>query len=354
MMNAGIAGVGSYLLGGDAWSDLFGASATTGAAGAGGDVLGSWSGWGLGGDAIGSSLGIGGVSNVGAGAAANTPADVYQNITPAEWAEGSFSVDARTPGEFYSDLFGASATTGAVEAGATGLPSTAELGSWSGWGVGSDAIGSGLGIGGVSNVGAGADLLGGTAGVGAAGSLLGNSGGSGGGSSMLGTLLNAGLLAGTSYLAGEEAQENAEENAEKNYALWNQNAYPRADRVNAMLMQDYAQLADQLRGVKESLMEDYAQRGIKGGGIVGGGLATLDRAGMSERAKALQNVLEFANTPMFSPTGVAINNTKSGESNLYNTLGTLGSMYLYNNLLGSGNNNSGNDYTALLLSQMLK
>jgi hypothetical protein len=75
---------------------------------------------------------------------------------------------------------------------------------------------------------------------------------------------------------------------------------------------------------------------------------------MSERAKALQNVLEFANTPLVSPTGVAINNTKSGESNLYNTLGTLGSMYLYNNLLGSGNNNSGNDYTALLLSQMLK
>lgn len=198
------------------------------------------------------------------------------------------------------------------------------------------------------------DLLGGTAGVGAGGSLLGNSWGSSGGSNTLGTIISALGTLGSGYLAGEQAQENAEENAEKNYALWNQNAYPRADRVNAMLMQDYAQLADQLRGVKESLMEDYAQRGIKGGGIVGGGLATLDRAGMSERAKALQNVLEFANTPMFSPTGVAINNTESGESNLYNTLGTLGSMYLYNNLLGSGNNNSGNDYTALLLSQMLK
>lgn len=171
---------------------------------------------------------------------------------------------------------------------------------------------------------------------------------------MWGSLLNTGLLAGTSYLAGEQAQENAEENAEKNYALWNQNAYPRADRVNAMLMSDYAQLAEQLRAGKESLMEDYAQRGIKGGGIVGGGLATLDRAAMSERAKALQNVLEFANTPMFTPTGVAIQNTESGESNLYNTLGTLGSMYLYNNLLGSGNSNSGNDYYALLLSQMLQ
>jgi hypothetical protein len=267
-----------------------------------------------------------------------TPVVEAAGLTPGLGGTTAFGTDASLAlgaGAAGTEAAGAGAGAGAGVAGDV-------LGSWSGWGLGADAVGSSLGIGatGTSAASAGSSLLG---------------GGGGGGSNLLGTLLNTGAIAGLGYLSGEEAQENAEETAEKNYALWNQYAWPNAGRVNSMLMQNYSQLADQLRSGKESLMEDYAQRGIKGGGIVGGGLASLDRAAMSERAKALQGVLEFANTPYFSPSGASIQNTESGMSNVYDTLGTLGSMYLYNNLLGSGNNNnSGNDYYALLLSQMLQ
>lgn len=101
LTNAGTSAVASYLAGGNAWSDVS-------------DAL------------IGDSL-------VG-------------NITPAELAAQEMAEQATTQAlvdqginPYYLDA------------------ATAELGSWSGWGIGADATGSSLGIGGVSNVGAGAE-----------------------------------------------------------------------------------------------------------------------------------------------------------------------------------------------------
>jgi hypothetical protein len=145
---------------------------------------------------------------------------------------------------------------------------------------------------------------------------------------------------GSQYISSKSQQEASEAATENNREWWQTNAYPNSAAVSAQSSEAYSNLASQLAEAKRKMTEDAAKRGLKGGSL-SGAYSNLNTAAQKNYASLANDLIQYANTPMFSPTGTSMTPTPTAASGIANTIsgltGTLGGLYAYknyNNLFG--------------------
>jgi hypothetical protein len=230
---------------------------------------------------------------------------------------------------------GAISTAGAAEAGA------AAGGAGSGWLTGgTGAALAGAGVAGAGGTAGAIDTTGAAAAGQAAGAqtTAGLSGGTAAASSLLGKYgVPAALFAANlgSQFLGAKSAENAMTGAvENNREWWQQNAFPNAALMGAKGSEAYSNLSSALLQARRKMMEDAARRGLRGGSLAGG-LASIDRSAMRDYGKLANDLIQFENTPQFSPQGTSMTATPTAMQGVSNTVsgltGTMGGLYMYKN-----------------------
>ena len=158
----------------------------------------------------------------------------------------------------------------------------------------------------------------------------------------------AGLTLGSQYLGAKSQEKSIEEmynqqrqNQEQAMRLWQQTAYPSADRAKAMKSTGVEQIAKQTATARKSLADQMAARGMGGSsGLYGHELADIERERMSNMSDLARQLAQFQNTPQFAPPiyqGQVYPQTGFGErvANIgSNVAGTASALALYNWLKG--------------------
>lgn len=160
-----------------------------------------------------------------------------------------------------------------------------------------------------------------------------------GGSSLLGkSAIPLALLAanlGSSLLGANSSRQSAADATNNNREWWQANAFPNSSLMASKRAEAYADLGSKLAEAKRRMTEDAAKRGLRGGSLAGG-LSNIERGGQRDYAKLANDLIQFQNTPLFSPTGTAMTPTTTAEQSIANTVsgltGTVGGLYTYKNL----------------------
>jgi hypothetical protein len=225
----------------------------------------------------------------------------------------------------------------------------ATLGSTVGAGTEPFVADAGLGLTG-AGAGTGLAAAGGAGLAAGAGSTLGSTLGS-----VAGTALGAAGLLGASYLSGEASADAQSEAIDKliaasktatdeSRAWWSANAYPKADVIEAAKKNQLAAMNQASQTSQKNFLDSTSSRGIRGGGILSSGLADIERGRQRDYGTMLNNLTQFANTPLFAPNMAPYSvpstaSTTTGESSLYSALssllGTTTGASLYKSLYGT-------------------
>lgn len=290
----------------------------------------------------GAAAGAGGGGAAGADGAALASQLAAAGLTEAEIANTMALVAAESAGS-------SAITGGAALSGLTGYGSTAGVGAEAGLGATGGLTGLGeldamttAGLGGTEAAGG---TVAGGAGVTGLGELdamtttgvsLPSMGGNflsnlGAGGSLTGNalldkaLVSAGLTGLTALTnQGDDAsdllnQGNALNRANQDYMLnwWQQNAFPNAERLGAMRDNAMGSLNASSLAAQQSFAEDMAKRGIKGGGLMAGGMADIERGKQKAFGNLSNELIQFANTPMFTPSMSPITSRVSGDTSTW-------------------------------------
>ena len=125
--------------------------------------------------------------------------------------------------------------------------------------------------------------------------------------------------------------------------FWKENAYPSEEAIAASKKSSLADMNAQAQTAQKNFLESASARGIQGGGAIGAGLSDIERQRQKTYGSMLNQLTQYANTPMFSPTyagnvsGLAgVSGAQTQASALDSMLGTIGGLYGYNALMGGG------------------
>lgn len=164
-----------------------------------------------------------------------------------------------------------------------------------------------------------------------------------GGGWSLGSYTTPALMAlnlASQYMGAKGQQQAVQDATNSNREWWQENAYPNKAAVNAQASNAYANLASQLVEAKRNMMEDAAKRGLKGGSLAGG-LSRLNTSANKNYAQLANQLIQFQNTPQFTPSGLGTNMTPTVTplANMANSVSGLTGTYLaadaYKNLYGN-------------------
>lgn len=110
----------------------------------------------------------------------------------------------------------------------------------------------------------------------------------------------------------------AEEAVDNNRQWWQENAYPNQVSVDAKAAEANASLGERLAMAKRKYSEDAAARGLRGGSLAGG-LSSLDRSAQTDYARIANELIQFQNTPRFTPQGTSLSYTPQSAAQILPT-----------------------------------
>lgn len=207
----------------------------------------------------------------------------------------------------------ASSLMGAGEAGELGAFGANELATW---GAGETGMGGWASVPELTGGASASSLLGGST-FGIPNSALGM----------------GGLALGSQWLGANQQAQSIEDAQNRAESFWRNNAFPNQTAVNSQQTMLNSAITEEELKRRKKVNEDAARRGLGAkSGLRSQAYTDLAKASMYERAKAMNELIKYQNTPTFAPNMSVYNQipTSFGErvSNMATGMaGTMGGLY---------------------------